>query len=182
MKYYKYRDKESLIGDGTRYIEADEGWSVREVTVSSGAYFGSNIKYPCRGLCMADCQTNYDELLANEPSQFEIQEITEQEFEQVWIEHLSQNEGRWRLAKLAFPVGEQVRGRIAIFYPQGVIIDLGDSVLGVANLADCNSSVADEILSTDHYLSATVVGYDDKYQWLVLEKPEVEYKVVAVQS
>lgn len=182
MIYYKYRDKESLIGDGTRYIEADEGWSVREVTVSSGAYFGSNVKYPCWDLCMADCQTNYNELLADEPSQFEIQEITEREFEQVWNEHLNQNEGRWRLAKHAFPIGKQVRGRIVVFYPQGVIVDLGDSVLGVANLADCNSSVANEILSTGHHLSATVAGYDDKYQWLVLEKPEVKRKMVGDQS
>ena len=173
MRYFKYRDEESFIGDGTRYVETEDGWSVREVTVSNGAYLGSNINYPRWGLCLADCQIDYDELLADEPSQFENQEITEREFEQVWAEHLAQNEGRWRVAKLAFPIGEQVRGRIAIFYPQGAIVDLGDSVLGVANHAACKASAGDDILSTQHFLSAVVAGYDEKYQWLVLDKPQV---------
>ena len=174
MKYYKYRDEESLIGDGTRYVETDEGWSVREVTVSNGAYLGSNVNYPLWGLCLSDAQADYEEFLADEPNEFEVQEITEREFEQVWAEHLAQNEGRWRVAKLAFPIGKQVRGRIAIFYPQGAIIDLGNSVLGVANHAACKASAGDDILSTQHFVSVAVAGYDEKHQWFVLEKPKVE--------
>ena len=102
MRYFKYRDEESPIGDGTRYVETNEGWSVREVTVSNGVYIGSNVNYPRWGLCLAEGQTDYDELLADEPSEFEVQEITEREFQQIWSEHLAQNERRWCAAKISF--------------------------------------------------------------------------------
>jgi len=176
MRYFKYRDEESPIGDGTRYIETDEGWSVREVTFVNGTYLGSNVKYPLWGLCLSDAHFDYEELLADEPSEFEIQEISKLDFEQVWTEHLAQNEKSWRAAKSAFPVGTQVRGRITIFYPQGAIVDLGDSVLGVANYEACKVSTGNDSLSTQHFISAVVAHFDEQNQWLVLDEPKVERK------
>lgn len=82
MKCYKFRDKESLIGEGTRYIEIEDGYSHREVTVCDGAYLGSNIKYPRWGLMMSECQVDYDEIIAetSERDKYELQAISEQEF------------------------------------------------------------------------------------------------------
>lgn len=41
MKYYKYRDEESLIGSGVRYVEAEDGRSFREVIVSRDSFLAS---------------------------------------------------------------------------------------------------------------------------------------------
>ncbi|HEY9282445.1 MAG TPA: hypothetical protein VIP46_03230 [Pyrinomonadaceae bacterium] len=166
MKYYKYQDEESLIGSGVRYVEAEDGRSFREITASRDSFLASNIKYPRWGLMMSEGQVDYDSIE-------EVVEIERGEFEQVWGAHLVQNSGRWLVTKLGHEIGAHVKGHIAIFYPQGVLVDLGDAVLGVAGYDECRASTEPEFLHAHHAVSGVVSGYDEQHQWLVLSSPHV---------
>jgi hypothetical protein len=167
MKYYKYKDKYTLIKGGTRFIETTGGVVLREVTVNGDCFLGSNVCYPHWGLVLAEGKADYDKIEEFTP-------IAQEEFAAVWRTHLAQNAGQWMIIRLAYPVGTRVQGRVAIFYPQGVIVDLGDSgTLGVANYGECKASTGPENMYGRHKISATVGGYDEENQWLVLESPQV---------
>lgn len=166
MKYYKYQDEDSLIGTGVRYVEAEDSRSFREITLSHDSFLASNIKYPRWGLMMSEGRVDYDSIE-------EVAEIERGEFEQAWRAHLVQNGGRWLITKLAYAIGTRVKGHIAIFYPQGVLVDLGDAVLGVAGYDECRASTEPEFLYPHHAVVGVVSGYDEQNQWLVLSSPHV---------
>jgi hypothetical protein len=66
-----------------------------------------------------------------------------------------------------------VQGFIQIFYPQGVIINLGDDTLGVADYAVCKSSAQPEWMYPGYKVTAVVAGYDEVNHWLLLNDPRV---------
>ncbi|MBI4752704.1 MAG: hypothetical protein HY774_29800 [Acidobacteria bacterium] len=167
MNYYKYTDEESLIGQGTRYVEVSNRRAMREVTVNGDLFLGSNICYPRWGLILAEGAIDYDGIE-------EITAISPEEFDAVWAKHLMHNAGRWAVIKRAYPIDTQVQGSIAAFFPQGVIVDLGDSsTLGVANYAACKASTNPKGIWAKQQMSAVVQGYDELNHWLVLDKPQV---------
>ena len=166
MKYYKYPDEDSLNGSGVRFVEAEEGCSIREITVGNDSVLASNILYPHWGLMMSEGQADYDSIP-------EVTEIERSEFVRVWDAHLAQNAGRWLITRLAYPVGKEVKGYIAIFYPQGVLVDLGDAVVGVAGYRECRDSCTPECLYPRQAVEGVVGGYDEQNQWLYLSSPRV---------
>src|SRR5262249_50095856 len=116
-RYYKYRD-ETVIGAGTRYVEAVDGVAFREVTVVVGDIIvGSNLKYPHWSFWLAEGDADYDSIE-------EVEAIEKGEFELVWQRHLACNAGRWAMTKAAYAVEAKVAGYLAVFYPQGAIVDL----------------------------------------------------------
>jgi len=167
MRYYKYKDDYTQIRGGTRFIETYKGVALREVSVNGDCFLGSNICYPHYGLVLAEGKIDYDKV-------DDVTPISREDFEAVWRKHLAQNAGRWVIIKQAYSLGTSVEGRIAIFYPQGVIVDLGDcGTLGVANYNECKTSTKPEYMYTKHRISAIVAGYDEENQWLVLGSPQV---------
>src|SRR5204863_9414472 len=90
-----------------------------------------------------------------------------------WSLHLKNNAGRWAYTKSAYDAGTKVTGYIEIFLQQGTIVDLGDAVLGVANTADCRASTVPENMYSKNLITAIVAGYDEQYQWLILQSPQV---------
>jgi hypothetical protein len=166
MNYYKYRDTEGFIAGGIRYIEVENGWSLREITVSDNSILASNIKYPLWGLIMSDSQVDYDSI-------DEVTKIEKSEFAQLWNTHLSHNVGRWLITKLAYPLGTHIQAHILMFYPQGVMIDLGDAVIGVADYKECRASTKPEFMYPNHAITGVVSGHDEQNQWLVISLPQV---------
>lgn len=167
MKYFKYKDEDNLIGGGIRFIETSDGFALREVTIYGDRFLGSNICYPHWGMMLAEAEVDYDEIESVTP-------IAQEEFDEVWKAHLAQNAGRWAIIKQAYPTRTIVQGRIAIFYPQGVIVELGDrGTLGLANYNECKASTKPEFMNTKHRVSAIVGGSDELNQWLLLESPQV---------
>jgi hypothetical protein len=166
-KFYKYEDKHALVGDGIRYVEAnDDGIAIREISVSGEIILASNIKYPGCGILLSECECDYDEIP-------EVEKIDKTEFERLWSLHLKNNAGRWAYTKAAYNVGAKVIGHIEMFLPQGTIIDLGNAVLGVADTADCKTSTVPENMYSGNLITAVVAGYDEQYQWLILQSPQV---------
>jgi hypothetical protein len=172
MRYFQYEDDNDFIGKGIRYIETDEGYTIREVTVCGNCFLGSNFYYPHDGLMLSEGKCEYETIA-------EVIEITKETFDTTWAAHLAQNMGRWSVIKHSYPVGFQVQGRIAVFYPQGVIVDLGDGgTLGIANYEACKSSTQSKFMYPNHRIHAIVQGYDDLNQWLILEFPQVHEEIV----
>lgn len=166
MKYYKYNDEESEIAGGTTYIEVDDGWEMRGITVNGDRYIASNLFYPQWGMVLGEGRVDYDEIN-------EVTEISKAEFDAVWNEHLVKHQAQWEARKRAYPRGAHVTGYIQIFYPQGVIINLGDGTLAVADHAACHALTPNEWMYTGHKVTGTVRDYDEVNHWLILDNPRV---------
>jgi hypothetical protein len=166
MRYYKYDDEYSPIDGGVTYIEVDNGRTWRQITVNGGLYLASNLAYPHWGMTLAEGQVDYDLI-------DEVTEISQTEFESVWDTYLVRHQARWSASKQAYPIGTAVQSYIQIFYPQGVIVNLGDDTLGVADYAICRASAQSKWLYPGHKVTAIVVGYDEVNHWLLLGKPQV---------
>jgi hypothetical protein len=140
---------------------------MRQITVNGEQYIASNLPYPPWGLCLAEGQIDYDVL------EDAVTEISQREFEAIWQEHLAKHQSAWLTSKQSYPIGRAVQGWIEIFFPQGVIVNLGDGTLGVADYSVCQSSAAPEWMYPGYKVTATVSGYDELNHWVVLEHPQV---------
>jgi hypothetical protein len=174
MKYYKYHDENSIIEPGTTYVETDEGVTIREVTFNGTEYLASNVNYPHWGMLLAEGQVDYEPFVETG----EVTPITEQEFTEIWKAHLALRQEEWEAAKHTYPVGATAHGFIQIFYPQGVIVNLGGNALGIADYKACQASTRPEFMYTRHRISAVVNGYDETNQWIILGDPQVHQEEV----
>ena len=167
MKYYKYLDEYGEI-IGMRYVEADDDNNAfREVTVNGETCLASNIIYPRNRMFLAE--KPYERIEEIE----EIIPISKSEFDEAWNKNLNQNAARWLFTKTEYPVGTPVVGFIVLFYPQGTIVYLGNSVLGVADYKACRDSTEARFMYPKHKVTAYVKDYDELNQWLILDFPQV---------
>ncbi|GIK62640.1 MAG: hypothetical protein BroJett018_04340 [Chloroflexota bacterium] len=169
FRYFKYPNDESLIG-GMTYAETLDGYHIREICFNGLEYFASNVKRPPWGLCKAEGQVDYDELMPEFP---EIAEITKQEFDEIWNTHLTTRQEIWNQVKQSYPIGMAVQGMILLFFPQGTIVDLGGDAIGVADYEACRASNESKYLGSRQKITAVVKDYDETYQWIILDSPHV---------
>lgn len=174
MHYYKCQEWEhpalGELSGGMTYTETnDDRWAMRQITVNGDNYIASNRPHPPWDFRLADQQ--FDEAL--EDPEDNVTEISSSEFEAVWQRHLRNYQNQWRTSKIFYPPGTAVQGWIAVFFPHGVIINLGAGTFGVADYAQCLASTVPEAMYLDHKVTAIVSGYDEVNQWLVLDQPRV---------
>lgn len=169
MNYYKYDEIEDHpLGGGITYIESEDGWALRQITVRGDRYFASNMNNPPWGLVLADARLDYESL------GHVVTAISASEFEAIWQAHLRQHHDEWEARKKAYPIGTTVAGTICIFFPQGVIVDLANNALAVADYRSCLASAPRTwIPGVGYGLTAVVGGYDETNQWLILDAPRV---------
>jgi hypothetical protein len=165
MKYYKYDEEESPIG-GVTYVEAEDGCAIRQLIVNGEQRIASNIKNPPWDLVLPEGEVEYDDIE-------EVTAISKAEFDDVWEAHLQANQPRWTAVKQSYPIGLRVTGAILMFLSQGVIVDLGENALGVADYIACAASTQPEFMYPKHKVTATVEGYDETNQWVMLGNPQV---------
>lgn len=166
MKYYKYDDEYSEIDGGVTYIETREGYAWRQITVNDERYIASNLVYPSWGMMLAEGQVDYESISV-------VEEINQTEFEAIWNNHLANHQAQWNKAKQLLTIGTTVQGYIQIFYPQGVIVNLGDNILGVADYLTCKISAQQQWMYPGYRVTAIIAGYDEANHWLLLDKPQV---------
>lgn len=167
MKYYKFEEFDFHPLGGTTYIESENGCSIRQITAHAGRFLASNVSHPDWGLVLADQCVDFDDIE-------EVTSISAFEFEDVWQSHLQQHQREWGEVKQAHPLGSHTNGIIRIFYPQGVIIDLNNNALGVADYNSCCAgSPPDWIPRTGYKVTSVVGGYDETNQWVILQNPQV---------
>ena len=174
MRYFRYDDEYSEIAGGVTYVETDDGWAMRQLTLNGDKYLASNINDLNSGLNLADAQIDYDDL-----EQDQVTEISQEAFEAVWHAILARHEVVWRQSQTKYPVGMSVEGGLLVFYPQGVIVKLDDMTLGVANHALCHQSSKREHMYPGHKVTAIVGGYDELNHWIVLNTPQVHEEQLA---
>ena len=167
MKYYRF-DNDELHANGTTYVEVDkDGCAFRQITVGGGQFIASNIRHPQWGFCLPEGCVDYDDWEEFVP-------ITQQDFNVVWNQHLARSTHQWETTRARYPVGKPITGALAIFYPQGAIVDLGSDALAVADYAECRASAQPEWMYPKHRVRAVVAGYDEENQWVELREPRVE--------
>jgi hypothetical protein len=167
MKYYKYDNEETGIDGAVTYIETEDGVHIRQITSNGIEVIASNVMQPNGQMDLAEGSIDYEEILD------EVTAISKDEFDHVWNAWLSTRETQWQQTKQAHPVGQAVEGLIVLFYPQGVIVNLGNQVLGVADYTACRSSTEPKNMYPRHKVTAVVENYDEVNQWVVLGSPQV---------
>lgn len=171
MKYYKYADDDVFTHKGnvveaTTYLEVDDNCPYRQITVGGGQSISSNINHPKWGIELGDQCADLDDAEG-------VISISEEEFYAVWHLHLAQHQQQWEAAKAQHPLGKAIFGTMLIFYPQGVLVDLGPNAVGVADYWECHASTRPEWMYTKHKIKAIVAGYDEENQWIRLQEPQV---------
>ncbi|MBI1280760.1 MAG: hypothetical protein GC179_21730 [Anaerolineaceae bacterium] len=172
MKYYKYPNPEITDEEiATDYIEVDGNLALRQLSVLEQYDISSNVD-----LLLMDQPFEYEEeiIAYSDTDDFVPIPIEADEFNAVWERHLQRNEVRWNTAKKSFPINTPVVGCIAIFFPQGVIVELGERIFGVTDYVQARASAsADFIMRTGRQISGIVTGYDETNQWIHLGSPQI---------
>jgi hypothetical protein len=177
MRYAKYQDDYTHLGQAITYLETDEtGWARRQITFNGKEYLASNVNYPHYGMVLADQPLSDEDLASLEPAEMEW--VSREEFLTIWNAHLAERKSIWEAAKVTYPIGKKVWGHLLIFYPQGVIVDLENDVLGLADYKACKASTTPENMYPRHIVTAVVSGYDDENQWVLLDAPQVQREEV----
>lgn len=114
----------------------------------------SNIHVSCREDCLAEGIVELDELDGT------YKEISQDEFESMWISALRPYCEEWLKIKKKYSVGRKIEGGCKYFYPQGSII-IGEDYIAVYKGKK-------EILFNEFFIGQ-IVGYDEQNLWLVLE-------------
>ena len=103
MKYYKYPDNYGPLGEAITYVEVKDGATIRQLTSSIQGYHGSNVKYHTWGLILVDQKVDYESIE-------KVTQISKDEFDEIWEQHLITHEATWVETKNNFPVGTKVVG------------------------------------------------------------------------
>ena len=169
VKYLRFEDKENLLGSEVTYFETKNGWPLRQITViGEKDYIMSSAVHPEHGLVLSD--KSVDSTIRH------VTQIKQEEFENVWNKYLINDSRKWDMSKASNPIESDVAGVIRVFYPQGVIVDLENDVIGIANFKECLDSSGPEFMYPRHKVSAKVTGYDETNHWIILGSPVVHHK------
>lgn len=167
MKRYFNWDDDDYI-NGTTYIEIDGGYATKQIVVTSNKFIASNRKDKEHNFYLAEGQVDIDEIV-----EFGGSEITEEQFYKVWNTYKNDLSDKWKETKENFPIGEKIEGIIEVFYPQGVILNISQDVIGIADYKKCSDSTHPVNLYPGYKIIGIVIGYDEENMWLVIDNPKV---------
>ena len=168
MKYYKYPNP-NITNDeiATEYIEVRDDLIMRQLSVFENYYISSNVD-----LSLADQPFEYENI--KDDYDEEIVSIAADEFNAVWQKYLGHHEARWIESKTLFPINTPVIGCIKIFFPQGIIVQLGQQTLGVTDYIQARATASPGfIMQTRYQIAGIVTGYDEANQWIELSSPQI---------
>ena len=171
LKYFKSQGEWSALESGCTYYETLRGSAQREISIDGHRIVSSNVFDEEHRLCLAE--GNVFEDLEPEIEEGIITPIDKSEFEQAWAKQLEARRVKWSAIKDQYVVDTMVTGSIYRFFPQGVIVDLGNRILAVTDHNDALESAGTKPLLTQDRISGRVAGYDEKFQWIILAEPVV---------
>ncbi|MFM9277801.1 hypothetical protein [Paenibacillus jiagnxiensis] len=154
MKYVKANGIEE--GEMYYFELDDKGWAHRQVSVIDGG---------CRVSIAPDFMLSEVPVEMYEGDE----EIGPEQFEQIWQQAVGLYKHNWERAKAKYSSGMRVTGSIAMFYPQGIMIRLEETVFAVTGYEAVRSKVKAEYLYPGFRMDGIVRGYDEKNFWLELE-------------
>jgi hypothetical protein len=166
MKRYFKWDDDNLLG--TTYIEIEDGYAIKQITKTPNKYIASNRKDNEQHFYLAEGLIDINEII-----EWGGSEIDDRQFFIIWNKYRNENIDKWNQAKESYPIGAEIKGLIEVFYPQGVIINVSEDVIGIADYYQCRESTKPENLYPQHKIIGKVVGYDEINMWLVIDNPMV---------
>jgi ribosomal protein S1 len=119
---------------------------------------GNVIRISCIEDCLAEGVIDIEEL------EGKILEISMEEFEKVWSNETKPYRNLWEVQKEIYQIGNIVEGEIKYFYPQGVIMQIGEAKGIYVNKKENNAN-SGYPLDT---IKGIVKGYDDKNMWIII--------------
>lgn len=118
------------------------------------------IRISCIEDCLAEGVINIEDL------EGEIIKISSEEFEDKWKAEIKAYYKNWEFQKVKYPIGKIVEGEIKYFYPQGIIMQIGETK-GIYQ--DKESKESNEYIKYPlNTIKGKVKGYDEKNMWLII--------------
>lgn len=114
--------------------------------------------------CIEDCLA--EGVIDVEDLEGEIIEISLEKFEEKWNAETKAYHNLWEFQKEKYPIGKIVECKIKYFYPQGIIMQIGDTK-GVYQDRELKASNEYGKYPLDT-IKGKVKGYDDKNMWLII--------------
>ncbi|WP_129688244.1 hypothetical protein [Gottfriedia acidiceleris] len=164
-RYFSWEDEYTK---GTTYIEVENGYAIKQIAVTQNKYIASNRKDKEHHYFLAEGLLDVNEIIDDGGS-----EISEKEFYVIWNKHSEVLINTWNITKEKYPIGLEVEGKIEVFYPQGVIVNFAENVIGVVDYIKCKESTQPENLYPHHKITGKVNGYDEENMWLIIDNPKV---------
>ncbi|WP_349407779.1 hypothetical protein [Pseudalkalibacillus sp. SCS-8] len=124
-----------------------EGYACRQVIVNED----ETTHVSCFEDCLAEGAIHIDELDG------EFRFITQHEFEKKWNTATLNKRKLWEVQKEKYPIGKEVRLKVAYHYPQGWILREAD-LIGIYS-GKVN-------LRFNQRIKGTVIGYDESNMWI----------------
>jgi hypothetical protein len=166
-RYYKWDDDDEDLR-GTTYIEIDDGVASKQIAVTPNKYISSNRKDEEHHFYLSEGKIDINDII-----EYGGSEISGKQFYSVWNKYREGLIDNWNRTKEKFPVGSEIDGIIEVFYPQGVIINISQDIIGIADYNNCRHSTQPENLYPRHKITGKVVGYDEENMWLIIDNPKV---------
>lgn len=149
MKYWLINFEEEQY-----WIEVtDENIALRQLIKAKDV-----VKISCIEDCLAEGPVDIIELDG------EVHEISMEEFEKVWSDETKPYRKHWEIQKEKYQIGDIVQGKIKFFYPQGIILQIGETKGVFVDMRDDNKN---SIYPLDT-IKGMVKGYDDKNMWIII--------------
>lgn len=160
--YVNYVDEHSFTAI-EYWIELDEAnYVIRQITVDKK----TNIEISCKTNCLAENRIIIDELDG------EIKFISAHDFNDKWTEVLKDYQNSWVKDKQRRKLGKTITGKIKYFYPQGVILQVGNAQ-GLCDYNECKQHVGNNLMYPDTIIKGEIIGYDDTNMWFIISNLKI---------
>ncbi len=98
-----------------------------------------------------------------------ITAIEEAEFTNKWNQSIAPYLKTWHILKQERSIGEQISAEIICSYPQGIILNIGQSFLGIADYNACKNVWGVDQIYPKNIFSLNIIGFDDVNMWVKLQ-------------
>lgn len=148
------------------YIEIIDGYAKRQVMKYDNRYIGSNREDEEQEFFLTEGYIEIDEIE-------DVEIIDKKEFEEIWSKHCEKLLAIWLKTKEEFVKDMEVEEIFKMVYPQGVIVELSNGVIGIADYDECAKNSNHINLYPNHTVRAKVKDYDNLNMWLILKEARV---------
>lgn len=157
-KYYKYIDEENVIC----FLELDEELYCERSIYNIGEKFVST------NLTIED-----EKYFLPEGSFIDslehLTESTEREFKDNWNKVILPYLDSWSKLKSELVIGHRINAEIICFYPQGIILEIGQAFYAIANYNDCEKHFGTDKMYPHKKIDLTIEEFDNDNLWVKLK-------------
>lgn len=160
MKHYYQYSLVSVGENGWSMVELDEQFvCLRAIYKTSKEEFTTNFK-----------ETNDFGLPegALNNSFKESEKISLEKFNETWSLFILKHQKSWNEIKERLKVGSEVNAKLQYFYPQGVILDIEEKFMGIAEYDKCLEVLGTKRMYPENRIMGKIKSFDDENMWIEL--------------